>query len=112
MSQQRLLSLLCSDFPLDVSASVLAAIGKRDGDLVSFDEFSVAVRACLQYETFFAKLDSVFATCDVDGVGQVGWLAEGDNPTMSPEGEPTPAWALGPASALSVEKNVRATGRA
>ena len=47
----------------------------------------------------------------VDGVGQVGWLAEGDNPTMSPEGEPTPAWALGPTSALSVEKNVRATGR-
>ena len=87
----RLLSLLCSDFPLDVSASVLAAIGKRGGDLVSFDEFSVAVRVCLQYETFFARLDSVIATCDVDGVGQVHTpLAELAQRSVAPPPAPAP----------------------
>eukprot|EP00320_Phaeocystis_rex_P006832 CAMPEP_0119089594 /NCGR_PEP_ID=MMETSP1178-20130426/149558_1 /TAXON_ID=33656 /ORGANISM="unid sp, Strain CCMP2000" /LENGTH=237 /DNA_ID=CAMNT_0007072957 /DNA_START=58 /DNA_END=767 /DNA_ORIENTATION=- len=66
---QRLLAVICSDYPIDVSHSLLAAVGKREADVVNYDVFSAAVRACLQYEAFFHRLDAVFALCDVDGTG-------------------------------------------
>ena len=46
----RLLALICSDYPVDISHTLVAAVGKREVDLVGFEAFSAAVRACLQYE--------------------------------------------------------------
>ena len=46
----------------------------------------------------------------IEGVGAIGWFFEGDNPTGAADGATTPAWAMGPKSALSVETNLRAKG--
>ena len=45
----------------------------------------------------------------VPGIGSIGWLDEGDNTRNSADGTPTPPWALGPAHAVDVEKNMRAS---
>mmetsp|Transcript_28384 Transcript_28384/g.57229 ORF Transcript_28384/g.57229 Transcript_28384/m.57229 type:complete len:253 (-) Transcript_28384:55-813(-) len=47
----------------------------------------------------------------VPGVGRIGWLAPDDNPTSAASGDPIPAWALGPKSAVVHEVNQRANGR-
>ena len=47
----------------------------------------------------------------VKGVGQIGWLSEGDNLTGDENGNPTPAWAMGPISAVEYEKRQRRAGR-
>ncbi|KAL1522093.1 hypothetical protein AB1Y20_021736 [Prymnesium parvum] len=47
----------------------------------------------------------------VQGVGQVGWLKDGDNPDGSATGHPVPAWALGPASATEFEERQRLAGK-
>ena len=57
----KLLSLLCHDFPSDVSASILRRLGKRDSDVVSFEEFALATKTCLLYEDFFELSDSIFS---------------------------------------------------
>ena len=46
----------------------------------------------------------------VKGVGLIGWLAEGDNMSGEPDGDPTPAWAMGPISAVEFEKRQRLPG--
>mgnify|MGYP006144851261 CR=1 FL=1 len=43
----------------------------------------------------------------IEGVGAVGWFAAGDNPTSDADGATTPAWAMGPASAVRVELALR-----
>ena len=43
----------------------------------------------------------------VHGVGAVGWLRPNDNPTGAADGAITPAWALGPANAVTYEKDLR-----
>ena len=47
----------------------------------------------------------------VVGVGQIGWLREDDNTSSDPQGEPTPAWALGPSDAGAYEKERREGSR-
>ena len=47
----------------------------------------------------------------VPGVGEAGWLSPNDNLTGDSAGEPTPAWSLGPASAVSFETQQRLAGR-
>ena len=47
----------------------------------------------------------------VDGVGEVGWLAPNDNLMGDPMGEPKPAWSLGPPNAVSFEQRQRRLGR-
>ena len=37
----------------------------------------------------------------------VGWLAPGDNLSGDRNGTPKPAWALGPASAVTMEMKMR-----
>ena len=43
----------------------------------------------------------------IQGVGKSGWLSENDNPNGDEDGNPTPAWALGPADAVRLEKKMR-----
>ena len=43
----------------------------------------------------------------IRGVGEVGWLSADDNPSGDAFGEPTPAWALGPKTAVEHEKEQR-----
>lgn len=40
----------------------------------------------------------------VPGVGEIGWLSPNDNLKAEAHGTPTPAWALGPSSAVRTEK--------
>ena len=47
----------------------------------------------------------------VPGIGKVGYLSEGDNPTSDVNGTPTPAWALGPSTAVDFEVQQRDAGR-
>ena len=47
----------------------------------------------------------------VPGVGEVGWLAPNDNVASDAAGEPTPAWALGPTSAVRFEHLRRHQGK-
>jgi Icc-related predicted phosphoesterase len=47
----------------------------------------------------------------VPGIGEVGWLRKGDNLQSDPRGDPTPAWALGPSSAVVHEKMHRRSGQ-
>ena len=67
----RLLRLLCVDCPVDVSATLLQQLDRTEGDPISFDEFSAAVRAALLYDKLFARARALFASCDPHGNGSV-----------------------------------------
>lgn len=56
----KLLTLLCHDFPHDVSSNILRRLGRRPADVVSFEEFALATKACLLYEEFFEIAEEVF----------------------------------------------------
>ena len=47
----KLLTLLCHDFPPDVSSNILRCLGRRAADVVTFEEFALATKAFL-YEEF------------------------------------------------------------
>eukprot|EP01062_Namystynia_karyoxenos_P027980 TRINITY_DN21299_c2_g1_i1.p1 TRINITY_DN21299_c2_g1~~TRINITY_DN21299_c2_g1_i1.p1 ORF type:complete len:339 (+),score=119.24 TRINITY_DN21299_c2_g1_i1:94-1017(+) len=67
---RRLLSLLCSDFPSDTVAAVLAVLDKSESSVVSFAEFASGVHACLLYEEFFSVAEAVFRALAADASGQ------------------------------------------
>ena len=65
----RLLRLLCVDCPVDVSATLLQQLDRTEGDPISFDEFSAAVRAALLYDKLAARARCALASCDPHGNG-------------------------------------------
>jgi hypothetical protein len=77
----KLLSLLCNDFPPDVSAAILRRLGKRDSDVVSFEEFALATKACLMFEEFFDLSEDIFMLASEHaepGVGDSGGGGDGE----------------------------------
>ena len=62
----KLLTLLCHDFPPDVSSNILRRLGRRAADVVTFEEFALATKACLLYEEFFEIAEEVFEFASIE----------------------------------------------
>lgn len=67
----KLLKMVCLDFPSDVVDEVLIVLGKRDTDVVAFEEFVAGINAILMYEDFFAEAEDLFVYLDSEKTGQV-----------------------------------------
>ena len=67
----RLLRLLCSDCPLEVSTSLLHLLDCNESEPVSFDEFAAAVRAGLLYARLLLCVRVLFNSCDPQATGGV-----------------------------------------
>lgn len=67
----KILKMICFDFPQEIVDEVLAIIGKRDTDIISFEEFSAGINAVLMYEEFFAEAEELFSFLDVAKSGMV-----------------------------------------
>ena len=67
----KLLKMICLDFPTEIVDEVLAVLGKRDTDLVPFEEFVAGINAILLYEDFFAEAETVFTYLDSERTGSV-----------------------------------------
>jgi Ca2+-binding EF-hand superfamily protein len=67
----KILKMICLDFPQEVVDEVLAVVGKRDTDIVCFEEFSAGIHAVLMYEEFFAEAEELFVFLDQNNGGLV-----------------------------------------
>jgi Ca2+-binding EF-hand superfamily protein len=67
----KIIKMICLDFPFEVVDEVLSLLGKRDTDLVLFEEFVAGVNAVLLYEDFFAEVEDLFLYLDPDRSGRV-----------------------------------------
>lgn len=67
----KILKMICLDFPCEIVEEVLAILGKRDTDIVSFEDFSAGINAILMYEEFFCEAEEIFAYLDFNKTGKV-----------------------------------------
>ena len=67
----KLLKMICLDFPNEVVDEVLSVLGKRDTDIVPFEEFVAGINAILMYEDFFAEAEEIFSCLDIEKNGRV-----------------------------------------
>jgi len=65
----RLLRLISNDYPVNISRSILLLLDKRESDSVTYVEFSIAVRACLQYDEFFQRAEALLSTSLLESPG-------------------------------------------
>ncbi|OMJ83141.1 hypothetical protein SteCoe_15994 [Stentor coeruleus] len=67
----KLLKMICIDFPYEVVDEVLGILGKRDTDIVQFEEFLAGIKAILLYEDFFCEAEELFSYLDNEKTGKV-----------------------------------------
>ena len=63
--------MLCVDFPAEVVTGVLGALGKKESDTVSFEEFVGGMQTVLLYRDFLEEAASVFHHLDTEHQGKV-----------------------------------------
>lgn len=67
----KILKMICLDFPSEIVDEVLTILGKRDTDIVSFEDFSAGINAILMYEEFFSEAEELFVYLDFNKSGKV-----------------------------------------
>ena len=60
--------MVCLDFPTEVTQSILDVYGKKESDIVTFEEFINGIHSTLLYEDFFAEAEVLFRRIAVEGV--------------------------------------------
>ena len=60
--------MVCLDFPSEVTQSILDVYGKKESDIVTFEEFINGIHSTLLYEDFFAEAEVLFRRIAIDGI--------------------------------------------
>lgn len=67
----KLIKMLCLDFPIEIIDEILGILGKRESDIVVFEEFLAGVQCVLLYEDFLIEAETIFRYLDRENQGRV-----------------------------------------
>jgi len=67
----KLVNMLCVDFPSEVVEEVLAVVGKRENEVLGFQEFRAGISTVIMFEEFFEEAEEIFRLLDKDSEGSV-----------------------------------------
>ena len=70
----RLIQMVCLDFPSEVTQSILDVYGKKESDIVTFEEFINGIHSTLLYEDFFAEAEVLFRRIANEGIVNTGFF--------------------------------------
>ena len=66
--------MVCLDFPSEVTQSILDVYGKKESDIVTFEEFINGIHSTLLYEDFFAEAEVLFRRIANEGIVNTGFF--------------------------------------
>ncbi|CAG9328420.1 unnamed protein product [Blepharisma stoltei] len=67
----KLIRMLCLDFPSEIVEEVLGVLGKRESDVVVFEEFIAGIQTVLLYEDFLVEAETIFHYLDRENQGRI-----------------------------------------